>query len=253
MLPSSSVRPFVSKKPPLKGDTKQFTKQQQRVKEEQDPRQYSKWALDSLLSKNKKTKFESGGNDWKSKDYLDRVNDDHQLDDTDDPDEEFDYDEEEDDEEPSIHRIGPDIDPKQLLHSLTNTHESGEHAHFSNSPINPLTRKPPSKHLDDNLENELPLPGAPRDLQAQIVKSRFVTLTWLEPLKNPEEIVTYSVYYKMNNNDRLVTYFRKLLKIILISKFILNFQRAKSFDEIKRSEYSIVAPWENLSIPSSRK
>lgn len=201
MLPSSSARPFNTKKPPFKGEVKQFVKQQKIKEEPADPRQYSKLALDSLLSKNKKTKFETSSA-WKSKDYLDRVNDDHQLDENDDSDD-FDYgDEEEEDDEDSIHHLGPDVDPKQLLHSLTNTHDSGEHAHFRNSPLNPVTRKPQSKYLDDNMEHELPLPGPPRAVQAQIIKPRFVTLTWMEPIKNPDEVISYSVFYKMNNNDR---------------------------------------------------
>ncbi|XP_055537203.1 neogenin isoform X3 [Wyeomyia smithii] len=47
-----------------------------------------------------------------------------------------------------------------------------------------------------------PLPGPPRDLQAQIVKPRFITLSWLEPVKNPDEVISYSVYYKMHTSDR---------------------------------------------------
>ncbi|KAI8124497.1 Neogenin [Lucilia cuprina] len=46
------------------------------------------------------------------------------------------------------------------------------------------------------------LPGPPRDLVAQIVKPRFVTLSWMEPIKNPVEVVSYTVYYKMNNSER---------------------------------------------------
>ncbi|XP_055609212.1 neogenin isoform X3 [Uranotaenia lowii] len=47
-----------------------------------------------------------------------------------------------------------------------------------------------------------PLPGPPRDLQAQIVKPRFITLSWLEPAKNPDEVISYSVFYKMHTSDR---------------------------------------------------
>ncbi|XP_013100735.1 neogenin isoform X4 [Stomoxys calcitrans] len=46
------------------------------------------------------------------------------------------------------------------------------------------------------------LPGPPRDLVAQIVKPRFVTLSWIEPIKNPAEVVSYTVYYKMQNSER---------------------------------------------------
>ncbi|BFG03462.1 neogenin [Drosophila madeirensis] len=46
------------------------------------------------------------------------------------------------------------------------------------------------------------LPSQPRDLAAQIVKPRFVTLSWVEPLQNAGEVVYYTVYYKMNNSER---------------------------------------------------
>ncbi|XP_058986961.1 neogenin isoform X4 [Musca domestica] len=54
--------------------------------------------------------------------------------------------------------------------------------------------------LESGLKNRLP--GPPRDLVAQIVKPRFVTLSWIEPIKNPVEVVSYTVYYKMNNSER---------------------------------------------------
>ncbi|KAH8401811.1 hypothetical protein KR009_008046, partial [Drosophila setifemur] len=46
------------------------------------------------------------------------------------------------------------------------------------------------------------LPSQPRDLVAQIVKPRFVTLSWVEPLLNAGEVVYYTVFYKMNNSER---------------------------------------------------
>ncbi|XP_032590008.1 neogenin isoform X4 [Drosophila grimshawi] len=46
------------------------------------------------------------------------------------------------------------------------------------------------------------LPGAPRSLVAQIVKPRFVTLSWQEPQQNANEVVSYTVYYRMNNSER---------------------------------------------------
>ncbi|XP_020805470.1 neogenin isoform X3 [Drosophila serrata] len=46
------------------------------------------------------------------------------------------------------------------------------------------------------------LPSQPRDLVAQIVKPRFVTLSWVEPLQNAGEVVYYTVFYKMNNSER---------------------------------------------------
>ncbi|XP_037927061.1 neogenin isoform X2 [Hermetia illucens] len=62
----------------------------------------------------------------------------------------------------------------------------------------------PDQHhkLDDTHLAKVPLPGAPRDLEAQIVKPRFVALSWMEPIKNPDEVVSYSVYYKMHTSDR---------------------------------------------------
>ncbi|XP_067629929.1 neogenin isoform X6 [Eurosta solidaginis] len=55
-------------------------------------------------------------------------------------------------------------------------------------------------HINGALLNRLP--GPPRDLVAQIVKPRFVTLSWMEPKKNPVEVVSYTVFYKMNNSER---------------------------------------------------
>ncbi|XP_017838643.1 neogenin isoform X2 [Drosophila busckii] len=46
------------------------------------------------------------------------------------------------------------------------------------------------------------LPGPPRNLIAQIVKPRTVTLSWQEPLHNANEIVFYTIYYRMNNSER---------------------------------------------------
>lgn len=46
------------------------------------------------------------------------------------------------------------------------------------------------------------LPGPPHDLLTQIVKPRFVTLSWMEPKKNPVEVVSYTVFYKMSNSER---------------------------------------------------
>ncbi|XP_017078508.1 neogenin isoform X3 [Drosophila eugracilis] len=59
---------------------------------------------------------------------------------------------------------------------------------------------PHGKPLDSGLQARLP--SQPRDLVAQIVKSRFVTLSWVEPLQNAGDVVYYTVYYKMNNSER---------------------------------------------------
>ncbi|XP_052840225.1 neogenin isoform X8 [Drosophila gunungcola] len=64
----------------------------------------------------------------------------------------------------------------------------------------PSAPHPGSKVLDSGLQARLP--SQPRDLVAQIVKSRFVTLSWVEPLQNAGDVVYYTVYYKMNNSER---------------------------------------------------
>ncbi|XP_034478594.1 neogenin isoform X2 [Drosophila innubila] len=46
------------------------------------------------------------------------------------------------------------------------------------------------------------LPSAPRSLVAQIVKPRFVTLSWQEPQQNANEVVSYTVFYRVNNSER---------------------------------------------------
>ena len=46
------------------------------------------------------------------------------------------------------------------------------------------------------------IPSAPRELTANIVSSRFVTLTWLPPLSTNSPILTYSVYYKEAGSTR---------------------------------------------------
>jgi len=64
----------------------------------------------------------------------------------------------------------------------------------------PSVPHPGAKPLDSGLQARLP--SQPRDLVAQIVKSRFVTLSWVEPLQNAGDVVYYTVYYKMNNSER---------------------------------------------------
>lgn len=46
------------------------------------------------------------------------------------------------------------------------------------------------------------IPGPPRDVVAQIINPRFVSLSWMEPLKNPDEVTSYSIFYKMNTSER---------------------------------------------------
>lgn len=190
-----------SPKQPTKPDLKNMVKtpkpSNQRSAELPYPKSkgFSKLALDSLLSKNKNSQF-APGKFPDSNDYLERLNDNHQSESDDD-----DYDDDED--EGSIHPISSGTDPNVLLHALTNNQKhqtfSDEVSHFSNSQIDPVTRKNP--RLDDSKNPSVPLPGPPRAVQAVIVKPRFVTLNWLEPMENPDEVVSYTVYYKMNSHD----------------------------------------------------
>ncbi|GIY49793.1 neogenin [Caerostris darwini] len=46
------------------------------------------------------------------------------------------------------------------------------------------------------------VPTAPVDATAVIVSTRFVTLSWKQPIKTHGEIVAYSVYYKENTSTR---------------------------------------------------
>ncbi|XP_020805463.1 neogenin isoform X2 [Drosophila serrata] len=76
---------------------------------------------------------------------------------------------------------------------------------FPASPDSPeqdssATSSGSGKPLSSGLQARLP--SQPRDLVAQIVKPRFVTLSWVEPLQNAGEVVYYTVFYKMNNSER---------------------------------------------------
>lgn len=158
-----------------------------------DPK-LSKVVLDSLLSK---TKDKANVN--QNKFQYDEYTDDDYL--------EHEEEHDEDEEEGKIYSLRPNEDPNKLYQSLTGSRSAedggGDIGHFSNSHFpNAVTRKYPKFMLDGGERLAAPLPGPPRDLHAQIVKPRFVTLSWLEPAKNPDEVISYSVYYKMHTSDR---------------------------------------------------
>jgi hypothetical protein len=183
-------------KRPTKPDLKNIVKKPNNSKNSEESYQkhsFSKQALDSLLSKNKNSQFAPGT--FPDSSDLERLNDDHQSESDDEN-----YDDYEEDPG-SIHPISSGTDPNVLLHALThpNHHQSysDEVSHFSNSHINPVTRK----NVEDSKHLSVPLPGPPQAVQAVIIKPRFVTLNWLEPLENPDEVASYTVYYKMNTND----------------------------------------------------
>lgn len=185
-----------STKKPNKFDLKSMTTTKNNKQLAND---FSKQALDSLLSRNKNSQF-SASKFQDSQDYLERLNDNQHSDFDDEMEEEYDDDEE---DEGTIHKIQPGTDPKILLHALENARNSNtdDVSHFSNShPNSPVTRQPPptSQQAEDTKPLSTLLPGAPRAVQAPIIKPRFVTLNWLEPKENPDEVVSYTVYYKMN-------------------------------------------------------
>lgn len=199
---TSTVATTNPPKRPTKPDLKNMVKAQKpnNLKSSEDTAQraklnLSKQALDSLLSKNKNPQF-APGKFPDSSDYLERLNDNQPSESDDEYD---DY----DDDEGSIHPISSGTDPNVLLHALTNSQKhqtfSDEISHFSNSHIDPVTRKNP--HVEDSKLLSVPLPGPPRAVQAVIIKPRFVTLNWLEPVENPDEVASYTVFYKMNSND----------------------------------------------------
>ncbi|XP_050425598.1 neogenin isoform X2 [Adelges cooleyi] len=52
-------------------------------------------------------------------------------------------------------------------------------------------------------DSKFNLPSAPRSLQALVVSSRLVTLSWINPLKsNSDDILTYTVFYQQEGSDR---------------------------------------------------
>lgn len=138
----------------------------------------------------------------------------------DDEEEQEDEDEDEDDDEDenvvTRGRFGMGVLQKSLFGtSSSSSNSNNKEAHLNNNPSSPTTDlrfpqppPPPSKQqqlllpLDDNSREAVPLPGPPRDLIAQIVRPRFVTLSWMEPSKNPDEVVSYDVFYKMSTSER---------------------------------------------------
>lgn len=134
---------------------------------------------------------------------------DHNDDDYDDGGDDDDDDDEED--EGTIHPFGPNVNPNTLLHSLTQK-ENQKNEQTTRKASNASEKTNANKHSTDlsiieNLDRDSNLktliPGPPRDLVAQLV-NRYVTLSWLEPSKNPDEVISYTVFYKMTSSERYV-------------------------------------------------
>ncbi|XP_030388310.1 neogenin isoform X2 [Scaptodrosophila lebanonensis] len=131
---------------------------------------------------------------------------------------EDDYDDANDSTQQLIAAYKQGDDPNKILATWQNKNKK------QNSPQQPEQQIPPSNFASSDLaEGDGPaaaaqggssgtkllgsgliarLPGPPRDLVAQIVKPRFVTLSWSEPLQNSVEVVSYTVFYKMSNSER---------------------------------------------------
>lgn len=96
-----------------------------------------------------------------------------------------------------------DFDPHSVFSSLKssendNTNVLGDtlSAYTESSPHTiPLVE-------DGNSEAGEDLPGAPQDVRASIVKTRFVTLSWQPPAFTNGDIITYSVYYRQEGSER---------------------------------------------------
>lgn len=79
------------------------------------------------------------------------------------------------------------IDTANLLKTLANQHKS-----LTSEQIN----------ADGGLDPKALVPGPPRDLVAQKINPQLVQLSWMEPIKNPDEVTSYSIFYKMSTSER---------------------------------------------------
>lgn len=104
-----------------------------------------------------------------------------------------------DDDEGTIYPYGPNVNPNKLLHTLTQQRQQNSNNKHSTGQSY-LPDFPPNTDSDNGAK--VPIPGPPRDLEARIVSPRFVALSWMEPKINPDEVISYSIYYKMNTSER---------------------------------------------------
>lgn len=146
--------------------------------------------FNSLQSKDKSTAEELSGEDY----------DQNQYDDDDDDDE----------DNGTIHTIGPNVDPNTLLHTLTQKENEKYDNHNKQNTLNSSDKidddnflNISDKNSDGDINMKALIPGPPRDLVAQLV-NRYVTLSWMEPSKNPDEVISYTVFYKVASSDRYV-------------------------------------------------
>lgn len=121
-----------------------------------------------------------------------------------------------DDEYDEIHSI-ENVDPKTLLHTLMHKEKSEKRRLVNTDRTGKdgkLSGNIPVEHLDGDSAIKALTPSAPRDLVAQLL-NRYVTLSWMEPAKNPDEVISYTVFYRMSSSERLVSSKRNILKSIV--------------------------------------
>ncbi|XP_055311866.1 neogenin isoform X2 [Sitodiplosis mosellana] len=113
-----------------------------------------------------------------------------------------------DEDEGTIHQIDPNVNLNTLLHSLTQKeNEKTEQINRKSTIVADKTNAIKQstdlsiEHLDGDSNLKALIPGPPRDLVAQLV-NRYVTLSWMEPAKNPDEVISYTVFYKMTSSER---------------------------------------------------
>lgn len=150
-------------------------------------------------------------NSLQSKDKLssdEELNSGDQSDDDYDNNDDDDDDDDDEEDEGTIHPFGPNVNPNTLLHSLTHK-ENQKNEQTLRKTSNAAEKTNAIKHstdlsiehLDGDSNLKTLIPGPPRDLVAQLV-NRYVTLSWLEPSKNPDEVISYTVFYKMSSSER---------------------------------------------------
>lgn len=158
-----------------------FIKNEKKLKSQfENTKTLSKQALDSLLSKSKNSQF-IVGKFPDSSDYFNK-NDNQQTESANENYDELELEELNYDYESSVHPINVGIDPNVLLTNLTKS-----------KVVTNLTEKTHQEIWQK--------PGTPRNVHAEIIKPRYITLNWLEPFENSDEIVSYTIYYKATDID----------------------------------------------------
>lgn len=132
-----------------------------------------------------------------------------------------------DEDEGTIHQIDPNVNLNTLLHSLTQkenekTEQTNRKSTITADKTNAIKHSTDLsiEHLDGDSNLKALIPGPPRDLVAQLV-NRYVTLSWMEPAKNPDEVISYTVFYKMTSSER----------------YVFIYQQASMFSNLKKKSF----------------